>query len=135
MTINTAEVKPINIRLQKTNQILVEQAKDPVLQQLKAKLQNEEYSEQIIQQDNRYRHYCNNMDRIVLRDEVLTRQYYDETGQVKNHQVLLPQHLLQELLESLHGTAHKYPGISKMLPRNTPEVLLSEHCKTCQKMG
>ena len=28
---------------------------------------------------------------------------------------MLPQHLLRELLYSLHGTAHKHPGISKML--------------------
>ena len=55
------------------------------------------------------------MDRIVLKDEIVTRQYYDETGQVKYHQVLLPKHLLKELLQALHGTAHKHPGISKML--------------------
>ena len=42
-------------------------------------------------------------------------QYFDETGNVKYHQIPLPQHLLQELLQSLHGTAHKHPGISKML--------------------
>ena len=55
------------------------------------------------------------MDRIVLKNEIVTRQYYDETGQVKYHQVLLPKHLLKEMLQALHGTAHKYPGISKML--------------------
>ena len=55
------------------------------------------------------------MERIALKDEILTRQYFDETGNVKYHQILLPQHLLRELLQSLHGTAHKHPGISKML--------------------
>ena len=55
------------------------------------------------------------MDRIVLEDEIVTRQYYDETRQVKYHQVLLPKHLLTELLQALHGTSHKHPGISKML--------------------
>ena len=55
------------------------------------------------------------MDRIVLKDEIVTRQYYDETGQVKYHQVLLPKHLLTEFLQALSGTAHKHPGISKML--------------------
>ena len=34
---------------------------------------------------------------------------------MKYHQILLPQHLLRELLQSLHGAAHKHPGISKML--------------------
>ena len=47
----------------RTNKILLEQSKDPILLQLKAKIQNEEYSEDIIQQDIRYRHYLNNPQR------------------------------------------------------------------------
>ena len=116
-TLSTNLVKQhpdIQVRLRKTNQIVIEQSKDAVLQQLKAKLLHEEYSENL-QQDARYKHYANNLERIVLKDEILTRQNFDETGNVKYHQILLPQHLLQELLQSLHGTAHKHPGISKML--------------------
>ena len=105
----------VQIRLKKTNQIIIEQSKDAVLQQLKAKLLHDEYSESLLQQDARYRHYSNNLERIVIKDEILTRQYFDETGNVKYHQILLPQHLLQELFQSLHGKAHKHPGISKML--------------------
>ena len=101
--------------MRKTNQIIIEQSKDAVLQQLKAKLLHEEYSENLLHQDARYRHYVHNLERIVLKDEILTRQYFDQTGNVRYHQILLPQHLLQELLQSLHGTAHKHPGISKML--------------------
>ena len=48
-------------------------------------------------------------------DEFITRQYFDETGAVKHNQVLLPKHLVQELLESQHGKANKHPEISKML--------------------
>ena len=117
-TLSTNLVKQhpdIQVRLRRTNQIIIEQSKDAVLQQLKAKLLHEEHSENLLQQDPRYRHYANNLERIVLKDEILTRQYFDETGNVKYHQILLPQHLLQELLQSLHGTAHKHPGISKML--------------------
>ena len=105
----------IQVRLRKTNQIIIEQSKDAVLQELRAKLLHEEYSENLLQQDARYRHYTNNPKRIVLKDEILTKQNFDETGNVKYHQILLPQLLLQELLQSLHGTAHKQPGISKML--------------------
>ena len=93
----------IQVRLRKTNQIIIEQSKDAVLQQLKAKQLHEEYSENLLQQEARYRHYANNRERIVLKDEILTRQYFDETGNVKYHQILLPQHLLQEVLQSLHG--------------------------------
>ena len=105
----------IQVRLRKTNQIIIEQSKDGVIQQLKAELLHEEYSESLLQQDARYRQYTNKLGRIVLMDEILTRQCFDETGNVKYHQILLPQHLLQKLLQSLHGTAHKHPGISKML--------------------
>ena len=105
----------IQVQLKKTNQIIIEQSKDAVLQQLKARRLHEEYSEILLHQDARYRHYANNLERIVLKDEILTRQYFDETGNVKYHQILLPQHFFQELLQSLHGTAHKHPGISKML--------------------
>ena len=117
-TLSTNLVKQhpdIQVRLRKTNQIIIEQSKDAVLQQLKAKLLHEEYSENLPHQDTRYRHYANNLEPIVLKDEILTRQYFDETGNVKYHQILLPQHLLQELLQSLHGTAHKHPGFPKML--------------------
>ena len=100
----------IQVRLRKTNQIIIEQSKEAVLQQLKAK-----YSGNVLQQDARYRHYASNLVRIVVKEDILTRQYFDETGNVKYHQILLPQHLLQELLQSLHGTAHKHPGMSKML--------------------
>ena len=94
---------------------MLEQSKDPILLQLKAKIQNEKYSGEILQQDIRYRHYLNNLDRIVLKDEIVTRKYYDETGQIKHHQILLPKLLVKELLQAIHGTAHKHPGISKML--------------------
>ena len=69
----------------------------------------------VLQQDAQYRHYANNLERIVVKEDIPTRQYFDETGNVKYHQILLPQHLLQELLQSLHGTAHKDPGTSKTL--------------------
>ena len=93
LSTNLVKQRPdIQVRLRKTNQIIIEQSKD-----------------------DRYRHYANNLERIVPKDEILTRQYFDETGNVKYHQILLPQHLLQKLLQTLHGTAHKHPGISKML--------------------
>ena len=114
-TIIVDEITNFFQKLPRTNQILLEQFKDPILRQLKAKIQNEDYSEEILQQDIRYKHYLNNLDRLVLEDEIVTRQYYDETGRVKYHQILLPKHLLRELLQALHETAHKHPGISKML--------------------
>ena len=85
----------IQVRLRKAKQILIEQSGDAVLQQLKVKLFHEEYSENVLQQDARYRHYANNSERIVVKEDILMRQYFDELGIVKYHQILLPQHLLQ----------------------------------------
>ena len=137
-TLSTNLVKQqsdIQVRLRKTNQIIIEQSKDAVLQQLRAKLLHEEYSENILQQDARYRHNTNNLERIVLKDEILTRQYFDETGNVKYHQILLPQHLLQELLQYLHGTAHKHPGISKMLQEIQQRYYYPSMAKYVKKLG
>ena len=75
----------------------------------------EESSEGILQQDIRYKHYLTNLDRIVLMGAEVTRQYYGETGQLKYHRIVLPKHMLKEMLYALHGTAHKHPSISNML--------------------
>ena len=111
------EITTFTQKLRRTNQILLEQSKNPILLQLKAKLQNEEFSEEVLQQDIRYRHYLNNLNRIVLKDKIVTRKYYDETGQIKYHQILLPKHLLKEILQAILGTEHRQPGISKMLQK------------------
>ena len=50
-----------------------------------------------------------------MKDKIVTRQNYDETGQNKYNQILLPKHLLKELLQALHGTTHKHTGISTII--------------------
>ena len=109
------EITNFTHKIRRTNQILLDQSEDPILLQLRTKIEKEEYSEEILQQDNRYKHYLHNLDRQVLKDQSLTRQYYDETGQVKNHQTILPKHLVEELLQDIHFTACRHPGFSKML--------------------
>ena len=111
--------------------------------QLNAKFQNEEYFEDIQQQDIRYKHYLNNLDRKVLKNEIVTRQYYGDTGQIKYRQILLPKHLLKELMQAIHGTAHRYPGFSKMLQQIRQKYYypgiakhvkkLKEGCETCAR--
>ena len=93
----------------------IEQQNDITLKQLRLKLQKEEYSETILQQNPRYRHYCRQLVRLSVHEDIIFRDYYDETGSVQFRQALLPKHLVTELLQSLHGTANRHPGISKML--------------------
>ena len=59
-------------------------------------------------------HYSRNKKRIIIKDDILCRQYYNDLGEVSHLQVLLPGQLLKVLLQSLHGTAGKHPGISEM---------------------
>ena len=60
-------------------------------------------------------HYSRNKKRIIIKDVILYRQYYNDIGEVSHLQVLLPGQLLKVLLQSLHGTAGEHPGISKMM--------------------
>ena len=102
-------------KLAKPITMAIEQNNDITLQQLRLKLQKEQYSETILQQDPRHRHYCRQLDRLSVHEDIIYRDYYDETGSVQFCQVLLPKQLVTELLQSLHGTANKHPGSSKML--------------------
>ena len=73
----------------------------------------------------------------------MTRKYYDETGQIKYHQNILPKNLLKELLQAIHGTAHRHTGISKMLQKIRQKFYYPgtakhvkkwvECCKTCAR--
>ena len=73
------------------------------------------FDEQILINDARYMHYSRNKKRIIIKDDILYRQYYNDFGEVSHLEVLLPRQLLKVLLQSLHGTAGKHPGISKMM--------------------
>ena len=55
-------------KLTSINSIAVEQNNDIILQQLRLKILKENYSESILMQDNRYQHYCRQMDRLSVTD-------------------------------------------------------------------
>ena len=107
-SIHHSNVQRLSIcqKLTNINTVAIEQNNDVKLQQLKLKLQKEEYSETILMQDIRYQHYIRQLDRLSIQNDIITRQYYDETGNVKYNQILLPKHLVNE---------HRHPGIAKML--------------------
>ena len=58
-------------------------------------------------------HCSRNKKRIIIKDDILCRQYYNDLGEVSHLQVLSPGQLLKVLLQSLQGTAGKHPGFSK----------------------
>ena len=98
-----------------TARIRVEQDVDLVLKNLKLKILNQPFDEVLIMTDSRYKNYKANEDRIILKDGLLYRKYFGETGSVKYYQILIPKQLVKEVLRSLHGEFGKHPGIFKTI--------------------
>ena len=98
-----------------TARIRVEQDVDLVLKNMKLKILGQPYDEVLIITDWRYKNYKANEDRIILRDGLLFRINFGETGSVKYYQVLIPKQLVKEVQRSLHGEFGKHPGIFKTI--------------------
>ena len=106
----------VNIaQLTKPSRILIEQDSDPTLLNFKREMLGLPFDEQKILNDARYVQYSRNKKRIIIIDDILYRQYYNDIGEVSHLQVFLPGQLLKVLLQSLHGTAGIHPGMSKMM--------------------
>ena len=65
--------------------------------------------------DRRFKHYEANENRIILKDGLLLRKNYGDTGSVKHYQILIPNQLVNEVLRSLHGDFGKHPGFTKTI--------------------
>ena len=61
----------------------VEQDVDLVLKDMKLKILGQPYDEVLIMTDSRYKNYKAKEDRIILKDGLLFRKYFGETGSVK----------------------------------------------------
>ena len=91
------------------------QDQDPVLRNLKLKILKEPYDTQLLNDDPRAAKYLTQDDRIIIKDGLLYRQYFGDTGKVKYLQVLLPQQLVDEFIQHHHGKFGKHPGIAKTI--------------------
>ena len=76
--------------------VAIEQNNDVILQQLSLKTLKVEYPKIIFLKDNRKQHYSRQLDRHLIQDEIITRQYFDEAAKIKYNKVLLPKHLVIE---------------------------------------
>ena len=91
------------------------QDQDPVLRNLKLKILKEPYDTQLLNDDPRATKYLTQEDRIIIKDGLLYRQYFGDTGKVKYLQVLFPQQLVDEFIQHNHGKYGKQPGIAKTI--------------------
>ena len=93
----------VNIaHLTKPSRILIEQDSDPTLLNFKREMLGLSFDEQILLNDARYMHYSRNKKRIIIKDEILCQQYYNDIAEVSHLRVLWPGQLLKVLLQSLH---------------------------------
>ena len=82
---------------------------------MKLKILGQPYDEVLILTDSRYKNSKANEDRIILKDGLMYRKYFGETGSVKYYRILIPKQLVKKVLRSLHGEFGKHPGTSKTI--------------------
>ena len=80
-----------------------EQDADPLLKALKLRISQEENDKHLLKTEPRGRNLLRHGERIIMKDGVLMRKYYGEDGSVTHNQVIIPKHLVPELLPTLHG--------------------------------
>ena len=95
--------------------IRVEQDVNLVLKNMKLKILGQPYDEVLIMTGSRYKNYKANEDRNILKDGLLFRKYFGETGSVIYYRILIPKQLVKEVLRSLHGEFGKQPEIFKTI--------------------
>ena len=95
--------------------IRVEQDADLVVKNLKLKILGQPQGDVLLATDRRFEHYKANEDRIILKDGLLFRKYYGETGSLKYYQILIPKQLVNEVLRNLHGKFAEHPGNTKTI--------------------
>ena len=80
-----------------------EQEKDEVLK-IVVKWKKEDNVEDLTYASNELKKYGKQFRRLVLRDSVLYRQFFDHTGRVQYYQYCLPKHLWKEVVYRLHNS-------------------------------
>ena len=95
--------------------IMLEQESDLKFQAIKRKLICEEYDKHLLQTDPKAKPLLVHENRLIVKDGISMRKYYGECGQVTHHQILIPEHLIIELLKAIHGQMGNHLGITKMI--------------------
>ena len=117
-----------------------QQDQDSVLRNYKLRLLKEPYDEHLMATDHRALRYTAQESRIILKDGLLYRQYFGETGTVKHLQVLLPEQLVDSFIEAHHGMHNKHPGITKVIQQCREKYYypslaarIAKHINQCMK--
>ena len=90
-----------------------QQDQDNVLRSYKLRLLKETYDEHLMATNHRALQYTAQEPRIILKDGLLYRQYFGETGAVEYLQVLLPEQLVDSFIKAHHGSHDNILGKPK----------------------
>ena len=71
-------------QLTKPSRILIEQDSDQTLLNFKREMLGLSFDERILLNDARYMHYSTTKKRIIIKDDILCRQYYNDLGEVSH---------------------------------------------------
>ena len=93
----------------------LEQNNDILRRNLRAKIEGNPFNEKELASHYRYQHYLQNITRIEIKQEVLTRKHYTGSITTSHYQILLPIQLLDETLKALHGHISNQPQITKLI--------------------
>ena len=72
----------------KPSRILREQDSDPTLLNFQREMLGLPFDDQVLMNDARYMQYPRNRKRIILKDDMLQRQYHNEVSDIGHQQVL-----------------------------------------------
>ena len=82
--------------------MIAEQRKDRHLRQVKTWIEDKRIPD-LKYAPSHLKKYHRQLPRLVIRDSLIKRKYYDDTGRVSHYQLCLPGHLVNELLLRLHN--------------------------------
>ena len=102
-------------QLAKPSCIIIEKDSDQTLLNFKREMVSLPFNEHILVNGARYMHCSKNKKNIIIKDDKLCTQHYNDLCEVSHLQALLPRQLLKVLLQSLHGTTGENRGFSKMM--------------------
>ena len=80
-----------------------EQEKDPDIEEVKTWKRNEQIPN-LTYENSRRKKYAKQFNRLIIEEDVLYRNFYDDTGQVKYKQYCLPKHLWIEVVYRFHNS-------------------------------
>ena len=124
-------MKPFN----KVPRTLLEENADPLLFNFERQMLGLFLDEQVLATDPRYNDHCRIIERFIIKDDILYRHKYNDVSNISYLQALLPVHLKDTVLISLHGEALEKPKYFSNGATNQTKMFLFHLSQTTSAIG